>query len=191
VLADDVLREPDLEPAHDLRMLRGDRERVLRDEGVRVQQLAEPEVDQAEHRDVEEAQDAHPARLDHELAEGLEGRGACGARVGGGDHTAAQMGLDRVGPDLGHVLEDVGVSLDQAGQHEPAGAVDGLHRGAGELLGDRADPAVGHGHVEPAVDSGGRIQHPPAGEQQVDGSVDRDGRTGPGGNGHVGVLRIY
>ena len=114
LVSDHVLGQPDLEPAHHVRVLGRHLQRIVDDQRVGVEQLAEPEVDQPEHGHVQEVHDAHVVALDDELAEGRERRRAGGPGVGRGHDTASQMGLGGRRPDLRDVLEDVGVPLDEA-----------------------------------------------------------------------------
>lgn len=69
---------------------------------------------------------------------------------------------------VAEVVEDVGVQVDQAGEHEQAGGVHYRHRARRrDVVGDRRDPALGDRHVEHGVPRLGGVDDPAALDKQI------------------------
>ena len=108
--------------------------------------------DQPDRGEVQEREDARPARLGDEAAEPGPGIGSGRADVEPGRHPGARR--DRIGLDapVGRAPVDVGVQIDQPGRHDPARGVDHLARGgAVEIRRDLDDAAVPDRDVERAL----------------------------------------
>ena len=64
---------------------------------------------------------------------------------------------------------DVGVGVDQAGQHQLAAHIDRLRRGARQVLAHRRDAAAAHGDIEDTVEALGWIDDAAASQEEVVG----------------------
>ena len=85
--------------------------------------------DQPDRGEIQEREDARPARLGDEAAKSGPGVGAGRADVEPGRHAGARR--NRIGLDapVGRTPVDVGVQVDQPGGHDRTGGVDHLARG--------------------------------------------------------------
>jgi hypothetical protein len=78
---------------------------------------------------------------------------------------AAQVGIESEA--AGHMFVDMGVRIDQAGQHQLSAAVDDVGAGRHGVGPDRGDAAVCHPQVADGVKSRGRIDHPAALQKNI------------------------
>ena len=115
----------------------------------------------------EEAQHPRLRRLDDELAEPGERHQARTALVDHGGDAGAHAAEIGVEPELTRdVAIDVGVGVDQTGQHEAAAHVDDPLGPLDPRL-DRRDAAIGDPYVRLAVAPRGGVDHPAAAEDQI------------------------
>ena len=126
------------------------------------------ECEDAGERDVEIGQDAHGGRLDHELPKPMEIAGARAARIDQGGGARAARDRLRAHAERGAAPIHMRVQVDQSGHHQRAGGSDGL---AGErrvdVRGDLGDLAARECDVVAAVQPLRRIDHAPAGDDQI------------------------
>ena len=123
----------------------------------------------AHHVGRDEREHASRGGLGDIFAEAGEGQHRRSALVDHGGH--AGMDANGVGVEAepaADIAIDVGVGIDQAGQHQLAAHVDRLLGWTGQALADRGDAAVSHGDIEDAVEALGRIDDAAAPKQQVE-----------------------
>ena len=177
-----------LHAAHQVGIVAGGAHRVVDGDAVGAVELGVVVALQpAHHVGRDEGQHAGAGGLDHELAEAGEGQHRGPALVDHGGH--AGMHADCIGIEAeaaADIAIDVGVGVDQAGQHQPAADVDRLPGGARQVLANRGDAAITHSDVEQAVQALGRIDHPAAAQEEVVGLGWHDIH---GGYPSIGVLR--
>ena len=119
----------------------------------------------------DEAQHAGFRRLDDEVAEARNGHAARAALVHhGGDAGPHAHHVGVQAEAAGHVLIDMRVGVDHAGDDDLARDVDHLRAPSsrGTIASIAAMPAVGDADIGDAVAARGRIDHPSAAQQQVE-----------------------
>ena len=121
-------------------------------------------------RDMQVGEDADLARLDHMLAEAREIAGAGAAGVDRRGDAGGAAKFFRVDAERRAAPIDVGVEIDQPRRDDVAGHV--AHIGAGvrlQIVADLRDLAGGEGDVRHRVELLGRVDHPSAAQDQIDG----------------------
>jgi hypothetical protein len=124
------------------------------------------ERENAGMRDVEDRYDAHRRRLDHMAAETVE---IAGARAAGVDKRGCAAGpRDRGGvdPERGAAPIDMRMEVDEAGDDQLPGNIDGLGPAGCQIAADRGNLAIGKGDIGELVASVARIDDPAALEDQ-------------------------
>ena len=128
---------------------------------------------EADARDVQEGAHAGRAAAGDVVAQPVDAVGAGGTRVDPRGDTGA--GGERVGVDapVGEARQDVRVQVHEAGDDEQARGVGDRGADALERRRDRGDPAVPHADVRVEHAGSRRIDHAPAGDDQVKRRPDR------------------
>ncbi len=163
-----------LDPAHQVRVLARDLGRSLDVHLVRpVERGVEMAFKAADQIGGKEAEHAAFGWLGDERAKAGQGHAARTALIDDGGH--AGFHANHVGSQAkaaGHVLIDVRVGVDHAGDDQLARDVDHLPRGGGGNGGlDRDDPVSGDRDIEASVAAARGIDHPAATQQQIHARV--------------------